>query len=323
MVAPPTFDDVLAARIVLAAHLPPTPLVRAWSLSERLGAELFLKCENTQPIGAFKVRGGLNLLASLSPAERSAGVFAASTGNHAQSIAYAARLFGVHARIYMPRTANPLKLERVRDLGADVRQVGRDFDDAREACEADAARAGARYAHSANEPAHVAGVATLTIEIFDALPEPPDMIIVPVGGGSGAAAAALATKSIHPATQVIGVQSAAAPALYHAWHERHLRPHARMETAHEGLATRVPFEMTIRMMWELLDDFVLVEDGEIDAAIRTLAVEARLIAEGAGAAATAAALGPLCERIAGRRVVAILSGGNLPPSRMAELLATG
>jgi threonine dehydratase len=317
---PPTLDDVRAAQRTLAAYLPPTPLLRSWKLSERLGCDYYIKCENLQPVGAFKVRGGINLVAALSPEERRAGLVAASTGNHGQSIAFAGRLFDVPVVIYVPAVGtNPLKVAAMERLGAEVRRHGRDFDEAREECEREAGRFGYRYVHSANEPLHVAGVGTVALEILEALPEP-DVVLVPVGGGSGAAGDGTVLRELSPATELIGVQSEAAPGAYRAWESGILEPCARMETDHEGLATRVPFELTTAILRDVLADFLLVSDQEIDRAVRLLAEDAKLIAEGAGAAALAGAIA-MGERIRGKKVVGVLSGGNLPMDRLAAALA--
>ncbi len=308
---PPTLDDVYAARDVIATHLQPTPLVRSWKLSERLGCDYHIKCENLQPVGAFKVRGGVNLVAGLDTAERRAGLVAASTGNHGQSLAFAGHLFGVRVIIYVPaEAANPLKVAAMESLGAEVRRHGRDFDEAREACEREAARAGHRYVHSANEPAHVAGVATMALEILESLPDV-GTLIVPVGGGSGAAGQGIVMRALSPDTTLIGVQSAAAPGVHRAWSAGTLDPCDVMETEHEGLATRVPFELTMGIMRDVLADFVLVSDTEIRAAMRLLATEAKLVAEGAGAASLAAAV-ELGDRLRGQSVVGVLTGGNVP-----------
>jgi threonine dehydratase len=316
---PPTLEDVLAARRTVAPYLPPTPLVRVGRLSERLGCEFYLKCENLQPVGAFKVRGGVNLVARLSDHERQAGLVAASTGNHGQSIAFAARAFDVTATIFVPaENVNPVKVAAMEALGARVRHHGRDFDEAREACEREAEETGARYVHSANEPLLVAGVATMALEILDAIPHP-DVILVPVGGGSGASAQGIVARALSPVTRVIGVQSEAAPGLYRAWRSGSLEPCDVMGTEHEGLATRVPFHFTLDIIRETLADFVLVSEAAINDAVRTLALNARLVAEGAGAAATAAAI-QLGDQLRGRTVVAILSGGNIPADRLARIL---
>jgi threonine dehydratase len=306
---PPTLDDVLAARDTIAPYLPPTPLVRSWKISERLGCDYYIKCESLQPIGAFKVRGGVNLGAGLSAEERRAGLVAASTGNHGQSVAFAGRLFGVRVIIYVPAVdANPAKIAAMERLGAEVRRHGRDFDEAREECEREARRAGLRYVHSANEPAHVAGVATVALEILEQLPDP-DVVLVPVGGGSGAAGHGIVLRAMSPGTRLVGVQSEAAPGVHDAWRAGHLDPSPRMETRHEGLATRVPFQLTMAVLRETLADFILVPDDAIDYAIRVLAEDAKLVAEGAGAASLAGAIA-LGDALRGKRVVGVLSGGN-------------
>ncbi len=316
----PTLDDVMAARATIAPHLPATPLVRSLKLSERLGCDYYIKCESLQPVGAFKVRGGINLAAGLSAREREAGLIAASTGNHGQSVAYAGRLAGVRVVIYVPAVgANPLKVAAMERLGAEVRHHGRDFDEAREECEREAERQGYRYVHSANEPLHLAGVATVALEILEQLPEP-DVVLVPVGGGSGASGQGLVLRELSPATRLIGVQSDAAPGVYQAWKSGSLEPCNHMATRHEGLATRVPFALTLGLLRETLSDFVLVSDDAVDQAVRVLAEDAKLVAEGAGAAALAGAVA-LGDRIRGKKVVGVLSGGNIPLDRLAGTLA--
>ena len=185
----PDLADVLAARQRIAPYLRPTPLYRYPTLDALTGAQVWVKHENHQPVGAFKVRGGVNLVSQLSADERRRGVIAASTGNHGQSVAYAADLFGVRAVICVPEQANPVKVESMRALGAEVVFRGRDFDEAREYCEQQAAQHGYRYLHSGDEPALIAGVATYTLEILQDRPDT-EVIVVPVGGGSGAAALA-------------------------------------------------------------------------------------------------------------------------------------
>src|ERR687888_1193835 len=178
-------DDVLAAQERLARYLNSTPLYRYPALSELIGTEVWVKHENHQPVGAFKVRGGVNLVSQLDEDERRRGVIAASTGNHGQSVAYAARIFGVRAIVCVPEGANPVKLASMRALGAELVVHGRDFDEAREHCERLAEQCGYRYVHSGNEPLLIAGVATETLEILETQPQT-DAIIVPIGGGSGA-----------------------------------------------------------------------------------------------------------------------------------------
>jgi threonine dehydratase len=318
----PTLEDVVAARDRIRPHLAPTPLRRSLALDRLVGAEVWVKHENLLPTGAFKVRGGINLVAQLDPDVRARGVIAASTGNHGQSVAYAARLFGTAAIICAPENANPVKVEGMRDLGAEVILVGRDFDDAREHCEALAAEHGYRYIHSGDEPDLIAGVGTHTLEILEK-ERGIEVIIVPIGGGSGACGACIVARAIDPAIEVIGVQSAQAPAAHDAWRAGHLveRPNT---TVAEGLATRTTFDLPQRILRRLLDDFLLVDDRDLLRAVRLMVEKTRTLVEPAGAAPLAAALDPrLQPRLRGRRVALICSGANISPRQLAEALATG
>ena len=308
--------DVLAARQRIAPYLRPTPLFRYPALDAMTGARVWVKHENHQPVGAFKVRGGVNLISRLDADERGRGVISASTGNHGQSVAYAADLFGVRAVICVPAQANPVKVESMRALGAEVISYGRDFDEAREHCEKQAADHRYRYIHSGNEPALIAGVATYTLEILEAQPDT-EVIVVPVGGGSGAAGACVVAKAVRPSVEVIGVQSEAAPAAYRSWRGRSLVEDATSTFA-EGLATRTAFELPQQIMWELLDDFVLVSDEALRCATRVMIEKTRNLVEPAGAAALAAVLGEP-RRFAGRKVAIVCSGGNISPAQLVTL----
>jgi threonine dehydratase len=312
----PDLADVLAARQRIAPYLRPTPLYRYPALDAMTGARVWVKHENHQPVGAFKVRGGVNLVSQLSEDERRRGVIAASTGNHGQSVAYAADVFGVRAVICMPERANPVKVESMRALGAELVFHGRDFDDAREYCEKQATGHGYRYVHSGNEPALIAGVATCGLEILEARPDT-EVIVVPVGGGSGAAAACVVAKAVRRSVQVIGVQSEAAPAGYRSWQAGTLIEDTNTTFA-EGLATRTAFELPQQIMRELLDDFVLVSEDALKAATRLMIEKTRNLVEPAGAAALAAVLAAP-ERFAGRNVAIICSGGNISPAQLAGL----
>ena len=313
----PSLTDVLTARERIAPYLKPTALHHYPALDELVGGEIWVKHENHQPICAFKVRGGINLMAQLSEDERRRGVITASTGNHGQSIAYAARLFGVKAIICVPEGANPVKVKSIRGLGAEIVTQGKDFDEAREHCEQLAAARGYRYIHSGNEPHLIAGVATQALEILEAQPDI-DVIIVPVGGGSGASGTCIVAKAMNPKIRVIAVQSAEAPAAYRSWKERRLVTD-RMATIAEGMATRTAFELPQRILWEKLDDFVLVPDAEIRTAVRLMIETTRNLAEPAGAAPLAAAL-RLKDELRGKRVALILSGSNITPAQLRDLL---
>jgi len=314
--AAPDLGDVLAARRRIEPYLRPTPLYRYPALDSLTGNQLWVKHENHQPVGAFKVRGGVNLVSQLSADERRRGVITASTGNHGQSVAYAANLFGVRAIVCVPEQANPVKVESMRALGAEIVFHGRDFDDAREHCEKLGAEHGYRYVHSGNEPMLIAGVGTYTLEILEAQPDI-EVIIVPVGGGSGAAGACTVAKAVRPSIEVIGVQSEAAPAAYRSWKGRALVTDVNSTFA-EGLATRTAFDLPQRILWRLLDDFVLVSDDALRAATRTMIEKTRNLVEPSGAAALAAVLADR-QRFAGRRAAIVCSGGNISPAQLVQL----
>ena len=314
----PTFTDVLLARQTIAPYLQPTPLYYYQALSDLLGAQIWIKHENHNPTGAFKVRGGLNFMAHQTPEQRQRGVITASTGNHGQSVAYAAQRFGARAVIAMPNGANPGKVEAIRSFGAEIRFVGRDFDDCRAYVQTVAQSEGLYYLSSGDEPLLIAGVGTHTLEIVESLPEV-EVIIVPVGGGSGAAGACLVAKTINPAIQVIGVQAQAAPAAYESWKQARW-VEAASQTFAEGLATRAPFDLPQAILRRDLDDFVLVSEDELRVAMRLTIEKTRNLAEGAGAAALAAAC-QLSERLRGKRVALIMSGGNVTLAGLKELLA--
>ena len=312
---PPALVDILAARSRIRPYLTPSPLRNYPALDRLVGAQVWIKHENLLPTGAFKVRGGVNLMSRLDAATRARGVIAASTGNHGQSVAFAARLFETSGVICAPEGANPVKVEAMRDLGAEVVLVGRDFDDAREHCERLAAQHGYRYIHSGNEPDLIAGVATHTLEILEERPDI-DVILVPVGGGSGAAGACIAAKSIRADIEVIAVQSTAAPTAHDAWRAREPveRPNT---TVAEGLATRTAFELPQRILRDMLDDFVLVTDEELLSATAAMIEKTRTLVEPAGAAPLAAAVSAaVSPRLKGRNVALICSGANISPAQL-------
>ena len=314
----PTYEDVAAAAPVVHRYILPTPLYEYPALSALLGCRFFLKHENHTPTTAFKVRGGVYLVSRLSDEQRRRGILGCTTGNHGQSLAYAARLFGSRCVLVVPRNANPDKLAAMRALGAELIEHGRDFDEAREHCEALQQREGLRYVHSANEPDLIAGVGTFALEIFDAIPQP-DILLVPVGLGSGICGSALTAATRCPATRVIGVQSELAPAVTLSWRAGHAVETETPRTFAEGMATRVPAAMTLELMRRHVHDMVLVSDDELRGAIRLLLRMTHNLAEGAGAATTAAALQRRAA-LAGKTVVAVLSGGNLDSAELLNIL---
>ena len=315
--APPTFQDVLAARQRIAPYLRPTPMFSYPALNALIGTTVYVKHENCQPVGAFKVRGGINLVSQMSTEERQRGLIGASTGNHGLSIAYAGQLFGVPVRIVVPEGANPGKVAAMQGTGAKVIFHGNKFEQAVQHCEALARQHGYRYVHSANEPLLVAGVGTQTLEVLLEQPDI-DMVIVPLGMGSGAAGACIAAHGINPAVQVIAVQARESPAGYESWKQRKLVT-APNRTFAEGVATGSAAELTQQIICKQLHDFVLVSDDEIRQAIVWMIEHAHTLAEGAGATPLAAAY-QMREALRGKKVALICSGGNSSLEHLRQAL---
>ncbi len=315
--AMPTLSDVYAARANVYRHLKPTPLYQYSGLNDVTGLDLYVKHENHHPVGAFKVRGGLNLAAGLNETEKRAGLFTASTGNHGQSIAFAARAYGVRATIAVPEGANPAKVAAMRGMGAKVVFHGADFDSAREWI-ADVARERDGIFVGPTDTPLICGVGTFALEILEELPDV-DAMIVPVGAGSGAAGACIAAKAINPAIEVIGVQSAQAPTQQLSWQagEPVLGP---MTTFIEGVATRIPFENTQAIMRRYLDDFVLIDDNDTKLAMRLLLEHTHNLPEGAAGLPLAAAI-QLKDRLIGKKVAIDFCGGNLAMEKLRSLLS--
>lgn len=312
-------DCVSSAAHRIAPYLPETPLVQHPAFARALGIDAWLKLETAQPTGAFKIRGGVNYMAVHAGQVRAQGVVTASTGNHGQSIAYAAQLFGVPATIYAPSAANRFKLDAMRVMGADVRLWEGDFNASVEAAQCAALEEGRRFVSSGDEPLLLAGVGTailaaLARRTFDA-------VIVPAGGGSLAAAAALVVKAMQPACRVIAVASANAPAAHDAWQRgAHVRYDSQRETIAEGLAVRESFALPQAVMRQFLDGFGLVEDAQLVDALRFLAAHAHQLAE-PSAVAGLAYLRAHAEEFRGAAVLLPITGANVAFEQLAEFLA--
>ena len=304
-----SLKEIVRARAVIYQYLRPTPLIHYQPLSEITGFQTYIKHENHNPTGAFKVRGGLNLIASLPQVEKERGVITATRGNHGQSIAMASRIFGVPCTLLVPHGNNPEKNRAMRGFGAELLEYGRDFDEARQRVEEIRVEKGLRYIHPANEPGLINGVGTYSLEIFEELPDV-DVIIVPIGGGSGACGAITIARALNPNTRVIGVQAERAPSVYLSWKEGRIIETESADTFADGLATRVPFEMTFNIIREGISVIVTVSEEEMRSSVRLLLETTHNLAEGAGAAPLAAGL-KLRDRLRGKKVVIILSGGNI------------
>lgn len=313
----PTLKDVLKARRVISKYLYRTPLYQYPALNSLLGCELYIKHENHQPTGSFKVRGGINLISQLNETEKQLGVITASSGNHGISISYASRLFGVQVKVALPEGANPGKAEFIKSLGAELIYYGKNLKEAREHAECLAEEEGSRYIHFSDEPMLIAGVGTHTLEIIEDLPNV-NTIIVPVGGGTGACGACIVTKHLTPDVEVIACQAEKAPAVYRSWKEGRIIE-AEVETFADGLATKMGYDLTVSILKELLDDFVLVSEENMLQAIALLFHKTHNLAEGAGASSLAAAI-KIKDRLQGKKVVIILTGGNITPESLQRAL---
>ncbi len=304
----PTLHDVIQARGRIAPYVWRTPLHHYLTLDELLDAEVWVKHENHQRLGAFKMRGGINLLSQLTDAEKRRGVITASSGNHGQSIAYAAGILGIKCIVCVPEGANPGKVESIQSLGAQVIHHGPYFDITNEYAERLAKEEGYRYVHAVNEPMLIAGVATYTLEILEDLPDV-DYIIVPLGGGSGACGTCIVAKSVNPDIKIIAVQAESAQAAYRSWKTGKIAT-APMESVAEGLATGKGYELPQSILRDLLDDFILVSDEEMEQAIVMHLEKTHNLTEHAGAASLAGAL-KMKDRLHGKKIALIMSGGNL------------
>ena len=313
----PTLKDIYRARRTIGPYFSKTPLHYCAGLSQYLEAEVYLKHEEYLPLGAFKSRGGINLLANLTQEERERGLITASTGNHGQSIASACREFGARAMIGLPENANPLKVAAMRALGAELVFHGSNFDEAREHCETLAREEGYRYVHAVNEPLLIAGVATASLEIIEDLPDV-EVMMLPIGGGTGVSGACIVAKTIDPGVQVFAVQSEAAPAAYLSWKNGEIAQ-ADMATFAEGVATKSGYELPQSIMAGLLDDFFLVSDDDIRHAIGLMVEKAHTLAEPAGAVALAGAV-QHPERIHDKKVAITVTGANITADNLAGAL---
>jgi threonine dehydratase len=313
----PSLNDVYAARERVYRVVKPTPLMQHPLLNEETGLDIRVKHENHNPTGAFKVRGGANLIATLSPAERR-GVITATTGNHGQSIALACRREGVPCTIVVPVGNNPEKNAAMRALGADLIECGTDFDQARERVEQLQHERALRYVHSANEPLLIAGVATYALEIFEEQPDS-DVILVPIGGGSGACGCCLVRTGLGSRARIVGVQAARADAFARSWQTGTRVVGDRADTFAEGMATRVTFDLTFTVLRQQLDAIVTLSEEELAAGVRLALRTTHNLAEGAGASTLAAAV-KLRGELAGKKVVSVMSGGNIDAATLARVL---
>ena len=305
----PAFVDVLAARRVIEPYLGRTPFYETLSLGKMFGLTLYIKYENHQPVGAFKVRGTLNKVLSLTPQERRRGVVTASMGNHGQGVCYAARLVGVKATVVMPEKANPDKVESMRNLGGELLFEGADLEAANEAARRLEQEQGSVYFHAANDPWIIAGHGTIGLEMLEDVPDL-DVLVVPIGAGGLISGVSLAAKTLNPGIEIIGVQAKEVAPYYESREAGHLVDAPTANTFAEGLACRFPTVLPFQMIDRYVDEIIVATEEEMRRSIVLLLEKTHNLAEGAGAAGVAGVV-RLHERLAGRKVGTILTGGNL------------
>ncbi|MDB5074686.1 MAG: threonine ammonia-lyase, biosynthetic [Chloroflexi bacterium] len=301
--------SVYAARTVVRRYLAPTPLFHSPRLSSKLGCEVHVKCENLSPIRSFKARGAIYCLSRL--AKDRGGVVCASTGNHGQGMAFAARQFGRRAVVIVPESTTEQKIAAMRYFGADLRIAGRNLAEAIALAHRVGADEDLVYVEDGEDLDVLVGCATLGLEVIEQLPDL-DYMFVPVGGGNLIAATSLIVKALRPDATVVGVQSAEAPAVYESWRARRLLNLERSDTFAGGLATSYPCGLAFDIIQSSVDDMVLVPDQDLIDAALTMLAEVGQLPEGAGAAGLAALLANP-DRCRGRKVVVVLSGGNFEP----------
>ena len=317
----PNLLDIVQAAERIKPYMNPSPLYTYPTLNEYLGFTAYIKHENYNPTGAFKIRGGINLISQLSPKEKKRGVITASTGNHGQSIALASKIFGVKAHICVPEGANPIKVAAIKMHGAVIHEYGKDFDEAVENGQRLAEEHGYRFINSGNEPLLIAGVGTIGLEIMEQQPDI-DVVISPVGSGTGAGGTATAIKALKPDVKAVSVQAEKAPSIYMSYKSGKNESTPTAETFADGLATRNAFELPLGILRSQVDDFVLVSENEMRHAIKLYLEHCHTVAEGAGAASLAAAIN-LKDELKGKRVVLVLSGGNITFDELMRSIESG
>jgi threonine dehydratase len=316
---PVRLADVKRAQDVVKNVALHTPLVEEQALSKICGARVYLKLENLQHTGAFKVRGAFNKISSLTDAQRARGVIAASAGNHAQGVALAASIFKIPATIVMPVTVPQVKLEATRAYGASVVLQGNVFDESLAIALEMQQKSGAVFVHPYDDPLTIAGQGTIGLEILDDLPEP-DIILIPVGGGGLASGIAVAVKSTRPSVRVMGVEPQNAPSMAEALKQGHPTAVQVIPTLSEGTAVGKAGEITFKIIQKLLDSLITVSEDEIAEALKLLLLKDKVVAEGAGALGAAALLSGKLD-VKGKKVVLVVSGGNIDQAELEQLLA--
>lgn len=310
------FLEVQGARGFLRRHLAPTRLVESAALGRESGARVFLKLENENPTGSFKVRGALVALHRAAQHTPLRGAVTSSTGNHGAAVAYAARQMGIPATIFLPERPNPVKRALIEGLGAEVVEAGRDYDAAREHAADFARERGWYFVEDGRDPDLLSGPSTIACEILEERPKT-DALFVPVGDTTLIRGVGFAAKHMKPSVRLVGVQAERAPAYFRSWEQGRAVSTESCETIADGLAVRAASEENVAELRRLVDAMLLVSEQEMLRAIRHLLVVEHIVAEPAGAAATAAFLASGRDH-AGQAVVLLVTGGNIAPEILRQ-----
>jgi len=311
---PVSIAEVVRARSIVGQYVRPSQLSYYEGLSRAIGADVYVKHENHNPTGTFKIRGGVNLMHHLKRADVP-GVITYSTGNHGLSIATAARWLGMQATIVVPEEANPVKVRAIREAGAELIQAGKTFEDCAATVERLCQERSLHYAHPANEPHLINGVGTGFLEVVEALPDI-DVMFVPIGAGSELASAVTTLRALRPSARIIAVQAQASPAAYESWKQGRICQAPNHSFA-GGFATGQAYELPFSIYKDSLDDFVLLTEDELRDGMGAAIYYTHNLAEGAGAATIAAAW-KARDRLQGKKVALQMSGGNASAAEVIE-----
>ncbi|HDR7892517.1 bifunctional threonine ammonia-lyase/L-serine ammonia-lyase TdcB [Bacillus toyonensis] len=311
--------DIKKAKEVLDVNARKTPLVKSFYLTSKTGGEIYLKLENMQLTGSFKFRGAFNKISQLTNEEKERGVIACSAGNHAQGVALSSHLLGIKSKIVMPTSAPQAKVDATRGYGSEVILYGDTFDDAKAKCEEIIKETGETYLHPYDDVEVMAGQGTIGLDILDDMWDV-DTVIVPIGGGGIISGIAVALKSFNPSINIIGVQADNVHGMKASYDAGKIVEHYEEPTIADGCAVKIPGNLTFEIVKDLVDDIVTVSEEELEVAMKDLLQRGKAVVEGAGALATAALLaGKVDKYVQGKKVVAVISGGNVDLKRISSV----
>ncbi|KAB2446180.1 bifunctional threonine ammonia-lyase/L-serine ammonia-lyase TdcB [Bacillus thuringiensis] len=318
-ILPLNIGNIKKAQKILDGNARKTPLVKSFYLTSKTGGEIYLKLENMQLTGSFKFRGAFNKISQLTNEEKERGVIACSAGNHAQGVALSSHLLKIKSKILMPTSAPQAKVDATRGYGSEVILYGDTFDDAKAKCEEIIKETGETYLHPYDDVEVMAGQGTIGLDILDDMWDV-DTVIVPIGGGGIISGIAVALKSFNPSINIIGVQAENVHGMKASYDAGEIVSHYKAPTIADGCAVKIPGNLTFEIVKDLVDEIVTVTEEELEVAMKDLLQRGKAVVEGAGALATAALLaGKVDKYVQGKKVVAVISGGNVDLKRISSV----